>query len=86
MSTHIKATNHNANEARSGNCWAGLGIIQIALGVLLVTASAYGYSLLQHAATIISALMGAALLFNGARAFLVCRASPQFHDHHHQTG
>jgi hypothetical protein len=86
MSTHIKSTNHNPNEARSGNCWVGLGIIQIALGLLLVIASAYGYSLLQHAATTIPALLGAALLFNGAKAFLVCRASPLLRDHHHQAG
>lgn len=86
MSVHTKATNHDENESRSGNCWIGLGISQIVLGVLLVTASAYGYSLLQHSATIIPALMGAALLFNGAKAYLVCRTSPRFHDHHHQAG
>ncbi len=86
MSTHIKSTNHNANEARSDTCSVGLGMIQIALGLLLVIASAYGYPLLQHAATTIPALLGAVLIYNGAKAFLVCRAIPLFRDHLHQAG
>ena len=86
MSKHIKAINHVSNKDAASICSIAMGILQIAVGVLLVTASAFGYSLLHHPAVMIPALMGAALLFHGAKVFLVCRERPVFHDHHPSNG
>jgi len=78
----VLETENTVSNNDAGNCSTGLGILQIALGVLLVTASAFGYSLMQHAALMIPAMMGAALLFYGAKALLVCRDRSLFRDHH----
>ena len=86
MSKHIKATNHVSENDAARSCSIGLGILQIIVGVLLVTASAYGYTLLHHPAALIPALAGAVLLFHGARAFQVCREQSEFHDHHPSNG
>ena len=86
MSKHIKATNHVSDNDAARSCSIGLGILQIAVGMLLVTASASVYSLLHHPAVMIPVLMGAALLFNGARAFQVCREGSELHDHHPSNG
>ena len=58
-------------------------MLQIVLGVLLVTASMFSYSsLMQHPALMIPTMMGATLLFYGAKALLVCRDRSLFRDHH----
>ena len=85
MTKPIKTDNTAANKETPGHCWTWLAMLQIVVGVLLVTAAAFGYSLLQHPAVTIPAIMGAALLFTGAKAFLVCRDRSLFSDHHHQT-
>lgn len=46
-----------------------LGVFQALVGVLLVIASIYGFSVLQSYVVLIPALMGSALLVNGVRAF-----------------
>ena len=56
----------------------------LALGILLITASAFGYSLMQHAALLIPAIMGAALLFYGLKAVQVCRSRSVSDNHQHQ--
>jgi len=73
------------NEA-SGNCSTVRGILQIAVGILLLTASASVYSLIPYPALLIPALMGAALLFPGVNAFLVCRDHSTFRSQHRMTG
>ena len=81
MAKHFKTENTISSSGAPGNCPTWLGILQIALGVLLVTASAFGYSLMQHPALMIPAMMGAALLFYGAKSLLVCRNRSLFRDH-----
>lgn len=85
MPKHSKTVNSVSNDEASSNCSIRMGIIQIAIGVLLITASAFGYPLMQHAVLMVPAMMGAALLFHGAKAFLVCRDRPQFGDQHHPS-
>jgi hypothetical protein len=51
-----------------------------------MTASASVYSLLHNPALLIPALMGAALLFPGVNAFLVCRDHSTFRGHRRTTG
>ena len=84
MSQHIKADNIVDNNDAPGNCWTLLGIFQIVIGVLLVTASAFGYSLMNHPAMMIPVMMGAVLLFQGVNALLVCRERPLFRGQHNQ--
>jgi len=74
----------NTNDA-TRNCSAYMGIFQLALGALLITASAFGYSLMHHAALLIPALMGATLLFYGAKAALVCKYRPQIGNRQHPS-
>jgi len=83
MTKHSNTENTAAGNDSSGNCWTLLALLQITIGILLVTASAFGYPLTHHLALLIPAMMGAALLFHGAKAFLVCRDRPLFRDHHH---
>jgi len=85
MTQNIKVDNTAANNDASGSCWTWLAILQLALGVLLVTAAAFAYSLMQHPAMLIPCLMGAALLFQGTRAFMVCRNRPLFREQHHPS-
>jgi len=81
MSKHFKTENTVSNSG-AGNCSTWLGMLQIVLGVLLVTASVFSYSLMQHPALMIPTMMGATLLFYGAKALLVCRDRSLFRDHH----
>lgn len=83
MTQDINADNTAANKELSSDCWAWLAMYQITIGVLLVSASAFGYSLMQHPALMIPAMMGAGLLFFGARAFMGCRERPLLRRHHH---
>jgi len=85
MPTHYKTENTVPNNSAPRDCSTGLGVLQIALGVLLVTASAFSYSLMQHAALMIPAMMGAALLFYGTKALLVCRDRSPFRDRHQSS-
>jgi len=85
MTQPINTNNPAVNRDASGNCLTWLAMLQIAVGVLLVTASAFGYSLLHHSAVVIPAMMGAGLLFYGSKALLVCRDNLQFHEHHHSS-
>jgi hypothetical protein len=85
MTKPIKADSTVANTDARRHCWTWLAMLQIALGVLLVTAAAFGYSLMHHPALMIPAIMGAALLFIGAKAFLVCHDRPLFSDHQHPS-
>jgi len=78
-------TNQTKTDTDASNCRTWLAIMQLAIGVLLVTAAAFAYSLMHHPAILIPSLMGAALLYQGARAFLVCRHRPVLSDHHQQT-
>ena len=74
------------NEEISGHCSTVLGMYQIAVGILLLTASASVYSVVHYPPLLIPALMGAALLFPGANAFLVCRDHSTFRRQHRMTG
>lgn len=85
MTKHIHTNNSIANSDAPSNCWAWLAIIQIALGILLVTSSVYGYALLHHSAVMIPAVMGSFLLFGGIKAFTVCRNSRKNRRHIIQT-
>lgn len=67
------------------NCMIWMGILQIAMGALLVVGSVFVYSLMHHVAVTIPAIMGAALIVQGAKAFMVCRHRPLFSDHHHPS-
>jgi len=86
MPKHFKTEHSISDKGAPGNCWTWLSILQIAVGVLLVTASAFGYALIQHPALMIPAMMGAVLLFHGAKALLVCRNRQMFGDHHPSNG
>jgi hypothetical protein len=86
MTKHIETGNTVSNEGTTGGCSTLPGIFQIAVGVLLITASAFGYSLMQHPAALLPAIMGAALLFHGARGFVICRHNTEFHNHHPSNG
>ena len=83
MTDHIN-TDTGTNEDTSSNCRTWLGVLQIALGLLLVAAAAFAYSLMNHLAVTLPALMGAVLLFFGTKAVLVCRNRTVFGDHPHQ--
>ena len=85
MTNYINSDKAAADNDSRGSCWSWLAILQLVPGVLLVTASAYVYTLMHHPAVLIASMMGAALLFQGARAFLVCRHRPLFNDHHHPS-
>ena len=69
----------------TGSCRSWLAVLQLVIGVLLVTASAFAYTLMPHPVLLVPSLMGAALLYQGARSFLVCRHRPVLSDHHHST-
>ena len=86
MRKHRETGNTVSRNDASGNCSIVQGIYQIAVGVLLLAASASVYSLMPYPALLIPALMGAALLFPGANAFLVCRDHSSFRGHRRVTG
>jgi|GEM_PF-3559132 hypothetical protein len=86
MSKHSDTGNTLSRKNALGNCSTVLGIYQIAVGIVLMTASASVYSLLHNPALLIPALMGAALLFPGVNAFLVCRDHSTFRGHRRTTG
>lgn len=69
----------------TSSCWTWLAVLQLAIGLLLATASAFAYSLMPHPAILIPSMMGAALLYQGAKAFMVCRHRLVSNDHHHTT-
>ena len=77
---HREGDFHIPTERSSGF----MGFLQVALGILLITASAFGYSLMQHAALLIPAIMGAAPLFYGLKAVQVCRSRSVSDNHQHQ--
>lgn len=83
MQSDFKNVNNGASNDASGDCSGFMGILQVALGALLITASAFGYSLMDHAALLIPAMLGAALLFYGIKAVQVCRSRqmPDCHQH-----
>jgi hypothetical protein len=85
MTNNIKHDKATANNEAHRNCRTWTATLQLAPGVLLVTATAYVYTLMQHPAVLIASMMGAALLFQGARAFQVCRQRPLFGEHHHPS-
>ena len=68
MTKHLESANSVSSNDTLENCSALPGIFQIAVGVLLATASAFVYGLMHHPALLIPAIMGTALLFSGARA------------------
>lgn len=83
MQPDFNTANIVSNNDAAGDCWGFMGFLQVALGLLLVTASAFGYSLMQHAALLIPAIMGAALLFYGLKAVQVCRSRSLSDNHQH---
>ena len=85
MINDINSEKAVANDNLASNCSTWMAILQLMLGVLLVTAAAFVYAQMQHPAVLIPSMMGAALLFQGARAFLVCRNRPLMSDHHHPS-
>jgi uncharacterized protein (DUF983 family) len=70
------------NNRTSNRCLSGLALLQVVLGILLVVASAYGYSLFQHLAVTLPAMMGATLIFSVAKSALICRDNPLFRGNH----
>lgn len=86
MNKHIETGTTVTSTDSPGLCSNLLDFFQIAVGVLLMIASAFGYSLFQHAAVLLPSLMGAALLYHGARASLVCRKHSTFHNQHPTAG
>lgn len=85
MTNYINSDKADANNDEHSNCWTWLAILQVGLGLLLVTASAFVYTLMHHPAVLIVSMMGAALLFQGTRAFLVCRHRPLFNEQNHPS-
>jgi len=84
MQPDFKTFNIVSSNDAVGDCSGFMGFLQVALGILLITASAFGYSLMQHAALLIPAIMGAALLFYGLKAVQVCRSRSVSDNHQHQ--
>lgn len=82
---HSNTVNRMSDTGDSDQCRSGFNLLQIITGVLLVTASAYGYSLMHHLAVTIPAIMGASLIFYGAKTALICREGPLFRDNRHST-
>ena len=72
--------------AAGQNCWTWINTLQVAVGLLLLLASAFGYSLLKHPLIMVPGMMGALLLFFGAKAAFVCRGRFPLHDHHPRNG
>ena len=85
MPTEFNTLNSSSHSDATRDCSGFMGILQIALGVLLITASTFGYSLMQHTAMMIPALMGAALLFYGIKTVQVCRSRPVVDNHQHPS-
>jgi len=85
MINNIKADKATVNNDASSHCGSLMATLQLATGLLLVTATAFAYSLMQHPAMMIPCLMGAALLFQGTKALLVCRNRTVLRDHHHPS-
>jgi hypothetical protein len=86
MNKHFETGTTIASTDSHGLCSNLPGFFQIAVGVLLMVASAFGYSLFQHAAVLLPSLMGAALLYHGAKALLVCRKHSAFQNQHPTAG
>jgi hypothetical protein len=86
MNKHFETGTPIASTDSHGLCSNLPGFFQIAVGVLLMVASAFGYSLFQHAAVLLPSLMGAALLYHGAKALLVCRKHSAFQNQHPTAG
>ncbi|MET0068398.1 MAG: hypothetical protein ABW096_00055 [Candidatus Thiodiazotropha sp.] len=76
----------NRNALSSNDCKSIFSLFQIALGVTLLISSAYGYSLLQHMAVFIPAIMGVALLYQGVKTVFICRVGPLFRDPQQHSG
>lgn len=86
MQPEFKTSNIVSNNGAAADCSGFIGFVQVALGILLITASAFGYSLMDHAALLIPGLMGAALLFHGLKAVQVCRSGSVSGDQHQHSG
>ena len=86
MSKHSHTTDPVSGSVAGRSCWTWMNTLQVAVGLLLVLASAFGYSLLKHPILMIPGIMGALLLFFGAKAAFVCRNRFLFHNHHHSNG
>ena len=86
MPQPIETGNTVSSNDTTGNCSTVPGIIQLALGILLITASAFGYTLMYHPALLIPAVMGSVLLFPGVQAVLVCRGHSAYPHHHPGNG
>jgi len=84
MQPDFKTSSIVSNTDAAGDCSGSMGFLQVALGILLITAWAFGYSLMQHAALLIPAIMGATLLFYGLKAVQVCRSRSVSDDHQRQ--
>lgn len=64
-------TNSIKHSSTDKNDCAILGMIQIAMGSILLLASFYGFSVLQSNVIILPALMAVALIGNGIHTLLV---------------
>lgn len=86
MSEHFDVATSASRSDTERNCWTWLNTLQIVLGLLLLLASAFGYPLFKHPVVLVPAVMGAFLLFFGAKAAFVCRGRLMLHDHHPTNG
>lgn len=84
MSQQSKNVTQSAYSPTS--CKSVFNVMQIVVGLLLVAASAYGLSLLQHMATSIPAFMGAALFIHGSKNLISCRVGSLFGNQQQHTG
>lgn len=64
------------------DCEKWLNFLQLGVGVLLVTGAAVGYAVLHSLIVTVPALMGALLLFEGAKALLSCPSVVRWRDAH----
>lgn len=80
-------TKHAATgAAESRHRPTAMNLLQIVIGLLLVTASAAVVSTMPHTALVIPALMGGLLLFQGGRPYLVGRKPRTVDEHERPTG
>lgn len=84
MSENFKPTKADSAEASGRNCWNWMNTLQVSVGLLLLVATAYGSSLINHPILMLPGIMGASLAIYGAKTLIVCRGRLSLH-HHHST-
>ena len=82
----LETPDPDINHQTAAACRTWLDVLQAAVGIVLIAASALVYSVIPQTVMLIPAIMGGALLFHSVRPFLVCRHRRVIDGHQHPTG